>query len=192
MSISAVLISVALLAGSDQATPQSSVDEDVTTIEDVIVDRRRLEEIARSYVEQVAEPPRGARLARWNRPLCVSVSNMQADLAQFMIDRVAINAFDAGADVGGPDCKPNVMVFATSDGPALAQKLVSEFELGFRPAAQHTQLPRASLREFQNSDKPVRWWNVAIPVETSTGEIAARMQGDIMYPDGGVRLPRSG
>lgn len=184
MSISAILASVALLAGAEQATPQTASD-DVTTVEDVIVDRRRLEEVARSYVEQLSEPPRGARLARWNRPLCASVSNMQAELAQFVIDRIAVNAFDAGADVAGPGCKPNVIILATADGPALAQRLVSEFEMGFRPAAQHTNPSRAALREFQNSRKPVRWWNVAIPMEISTGELAARMYGDTMYPDGG-------
>lgn len=184
MSISAILASLAMLSGAPQAAPQASPD-DVTTVEDVIVDRRRLEEMARSYVEEVSEAPPGARLARWNRPLCASVSNMRPDLAQFLIDRIAVNAFEVGADVGGPGCKPNVIILATADGSALAKKLVGDFEMGFRPAAGHTNLPRAALREFQTSSKPVRWWNVAIPVETSTGEISARMYGDMMYPDGG-------
>lgn len=184
MSISAILASLALLSGAEQAAPQTSPD-DVTTVEDVIVDRRRLEEMARSYVEEVSEAPPGARLARWNRPLCASVSNMRPDLAQFVIDRIAVNAFEAGADVGGPGCKPNVIILATADGSALAKKLVSDFEMGFRPAAAQTNPPRAALREFQTSSKPVRWWNVAIPVETSAGEISARMYGDMMYPDGG-------
>lgn len=184
MSISAILVSWALLAGVEQATPQTASD-DVTTVEDVIVDRRRLEEVARSYVEQLSEPPRGARLARWNKPLCVSVSNMQPELAQFVIDRIAANALHVGADVGGPGCKPNVIILATSDGPGMAQRLVREFHLGFRPAAEHTSPSRAALREFQNSGRPVRWWNVAIPIEISSGEIAARMYGDLLYPYGG-------
>jgi hypothetical protein len=183
VSISAILVSWALLAGVEQATPQTASD-DVTTVEDVIVHRRRLEEVARSYVEQLSEAPRGARLARWNKPLCVSVSNMRPELAHFVIDRIAVNAFDVGADVSGPGCKPNVIILATSDGPGMAQRLVREFRLGFRPAAEHTNLSRAALREFQNSGRPVRWWNVAIPVEISSGEIAARMYGDLLYPDG--------
>ena len=184
MSISAILASLVLVSGAEQALQQASPD-DVTTIEDVIVDRRRLEEMARSYVEEVSEPPRGARLARWNRPLCVSVSNMQPELAQFVIDRIAVNALDAGADVGGPGCNPNVIILATSDGPGMARRLVREFRLGFRPAVGDTNLSRAALGDFQNSGKPVRWWNVAIPVEVSSGEIAARMYGDLLYPDGG-------
>ncbi|WP_087138891.1 hypothetical protein [Brevundimonas diminuta] len=183
MSVSAILASVLLLAGAPQAAPQPRSD-DLTEVEAVIVEGRRLEEVARSYVEQVSEPPRGARLARWNEPICISVSNMQSHFAQFVIDRIAINALDAGADVAGPGCRPNVIVLATIDGSALAQRLVSEFGLGFRPAIQHTNRSRAALREFQNSREPVRWWNVSMPVEASSGEIAARLHGDFLDPDG--------
>ena len=183
-AIAAIWASVSLLAASDPASAQTTSD-DATAVEDIIVDGRRLEELARSYVEQLSYPPPGASLARWNRPICLSISNMLPELAQFVIDRVAINALEAGVDVGGPGCKPNVIIFATSDGQALARRLVSEFSLGFRPAAQHTNPPRAALREFQNSEQPVRWWNVAIPLEATTGEIATRMHGDTMYPDGG-------
>lgn len=183
MSVSAILASVLLLAGTPQAAPQPHSD-DLTEVEAVIVEGRRLEEVARSYVEQVAEPPPGARLARWNKPICISVSNMQRQFAQFVIDRIAINALDAGADVAGPGCRPNVIILATADGSALAQRLVGEFGLGFRPAMQHTNLSRVALREFQNSQAPVRWWNVSMPVEASSGEIAAKLHGDSLDPDG--------
>lgn len=184
MNFAAILASIALFSEAPQVAPQADAG-DVTAVEDVVVDARRLEEIARSYVRQLSDPPSGARLARWNKPLCVSVSNMRPQLAQFVIDRIARNALEAGADVAGPGCKPNVIVFATSDGAALAQKLVSEFELRFRPAPQGTNPSRAALREFQNSEEPVRWWNVAIPVEISSGEIATRMHGDMLFPNGG-------
>ncbi len=184
MNFAAVLASIALLSEAPQVEPQANAG-DVTAVEDVVVDARRLEEIARSYVRQLSDPPSGPRLARWNKPLCVSVSNMRPQLAQFVIDRIARNALQAGADVAGPGCKPNVIVFATSDGAALAQKLVSEFGSRFRPAPQGTNPSRAALREFQNSEEPVRWWNVSIPVEISSGEIATRMYGDMLSPNGG-------
>ena len=59
---------------------------------------------------------------------------MQPRFAQFIIDRIAAIAFEAGTDFGGPECRPNVVVLATTDGPALAQRLVREAGLGFRPA----------------------------------------------------------
>lgn len=182
--IAAIWASMSLLTGPE-ATMTQEVPDDVTAVEEVIVDGRRLEEVARSYVERLSYPPPGARLARWSRPICPSIANMRPELAQFVIDRIAVNALEAGADVAGPGCKPNVIIFATSDGRSLARRLVSENRLGFRPAMQHTNPSRVALREFQNSEKPVRWWNVAIPLEISSGEVATRLHGDLIYPDGG-------
>lgn len=179
MSIIAALASALAISTSGQAAPQTVQDGIPSTeLDAIIVEGRRIEEAARSYIQEVGEPPRGTRLARWNRPVCVSMTNMQPRFAQFVIDRIAANALDAGADVGGPGCKPNVIILATTDGPALAKKLVKEVGLGFRPAINHTNLTRDALAEFQNSDAPVRWWNVTMPVTTDTGDIAITMRGD--------------
>lgn len=179
MSIIAALASVALLSATPQAATQTPpADVSATELNDIIVEGRRIEEAARSYIQEVGEPPRGTRLARWNQPVCVSMTNMQPRFAQFVIDRIAANALDAGADVGGPGCKPNVIILATTDGPALAKKLVKEVGLGFRPAINHTNLTRDALDDFQNSNAPVRWWNVVMPVTTDTGDIAITLRGD--------------
>jgi hypothetical protein len=185
MSLASFLVGVLLLSGAQQASQQSYADASpAAELESVLVEGRRLEEAARAYAQEVGEPPRGTRLARWNRPVCVSVSNMQPRYAQFMIDRIAINALDAGADVGGPGCRPNVIILATTDGPALATKLVREAGLGFRPAIQHTNLTRDALSEFQNAASPVRWWNVVMPVTADTGDIATVLQGDSVLVEG--------
>ncbi|MBA4806834.1 hypothetical protein [Brevundimonas sp.] len=179
MTMIAALVSTALLFASPQAAPQTPVDAGAPAeLDAIIVEGRRIEEAARSYIEEVGEPPRGTRLARWNQPVCISMTNMQPRFAQFVIDRIAANALDAGADVGGPDCKPNVIILATTDGPALAKKLVKEVGLGFRPAINHTNLSRDALADFQNSGAPVRWWNVTMPVTTDTGELAITLRGD--------------
>jgi hypothetical protein len=181
MSLASFLVGVLLLSGAQRASQQSHADTSpAAELESVLVEGRRLEleEAARAYAQEVGEPPRGTRLARWNRPVCVSVSNMQPRYAQFMIDRIAMNALDAGADVGGPGCRHNVIILATTDGPALAKKLVRDAGLGFRPAIQHTNLTRNALSEFQNAAQPVRWWNVVMPVTTDTGDIATVLQGD--------------
>ncbi len=181
MSILAALASAALLSGSiqvEQPRQQPTSDAAATELDSIIVEGRRIEEAARAFIEQVGEPPRGTRLARWNRPVCVSVTNMQPRLAQFVIDRIAVNAFNVGVDVGEPGCKPNVIILATGDGPALAKKLVSEIGIGFRPAINHTDLGRNALQDFQNSDAPVRWWNVTMPVTTDTGDIAITLRSD--------------
>jgi hypothetical protein len=176
MSLSAALV-FALLLTLPQAAPQPPQSA-TAELDAIIVEGRRIEEAARAYIEEVGEPPRGTRLARWNRPVCISISNMQPRFAQFVIDRIAANALDAGADVGEPGCKPNVIILATTDGPALAEKLVKEVGLGFRPAINHTNLSRDALADFQNSDAPVRWWNVTMPVTADTGEVAITLKGD--------------
>ena len=176
MSLSAALV-FALLLTLPQAAPQPPQSA-TAELDAIIVEGRRIEEAARAYIEEVGEPPRGTRLARWNRPVCISISNMQPRFAQFVIDRIAANVLDAGADVGEPGCKPNVIILATTDGPALAEKLVKEVGLGFRPAINHTNLSRDALADFQNSDAPVRWWNVTMPVTADTGEVAITLKGD--------------
>ncbi|MBJ7317261.1 MAG: hypothetical protein JHC96_00550 [Brevundimonas sp.] len=177
MSLSAALAAALLLTSAPQAAPQPP-QPSTAELEAIIVEGRRIEEAARAYIEEVGEPPRGTRLARWNRPVCISMSNMQPRFAQFVIDRIAANALDAGADVGEPGCKPNVIILATTDGPALAKKLVKEVGLGFRPAINHTNLDRDALSDFQNSDAPVRWWNVVMPVTTDTGDVAITLRGE--------------
>jgi|SRR3989344_1658983 len=189
MSLASFLVGVLLLSGAQQASQQSHADASpAAELESVLVEGRRLEEAARAYAQEVGEPPRGTRLARWNRPVCVSVSNMQPRYAQFMIDRIAMNALDAGADVGGPGCRPNVIILATTDGPALAKKLVRDAGLGFRPAIQHTNLTRNALSEFQNAAQPVRWWNVVMPVTTDAGDIATVLKGDSVRDPSSNRL----
>lgn len=180
MSVIAALSSVAILALStpDAAAQDPATESPATELNSIIVEGRRIEEAARAFIEEVGEPPRGTRLARWNTPVCISVTNMQPRLGQFVIDRIAMAALDAGADVGGPGCKPNVIILATSDGPALAQRLVKEVGIGFRPAINHTDLGRNALDDFQHSQAPIRWWNVTMPVTVDTGDLAITLRGD--------------
>ena len=90
MSILAALASAALLSGSiqvEQPRQQPTSDAAATELDSIIVEGRRIEEAARAFIEQVGEPPRGTRLARWNRPVCVSVTLFDA----FVMARSAFN-----------------------------------------------------------------------------------------------------
>ena len=151
--------------------------QDAALLPDVIVDGRRLAEASRDFLEEVGAPPRGTRPGRWNSPICVSVTGMRSDFAQVMIDRIARRAFDAGVDVEGAGCRPNVVILATDNGPAMAARLVDEAGIGFRPAESSTNLGRSALDQFRTSDAPVRWWHVTIPTNAYTGEPAVRFRG---------------
>ncbi len=173
-----------MLGQTGPAQPASSVPQAVdqsTAVPDVQVngeriDREAIEERAAAFVEEVADPPFGAQLARWNTPICVGVSNMRSPYGQLLIDRVGQHAADLGLEVGEAGCKPNVVIVATPDGRATASHLVEEAGLSFRPTDGGSNPSRAALRAFQTSDAPVRWWNVALPVGEQ-GETASRPRG---------------
>jgi hypothetical protein len=173
------LLSAFALALAPQSAPQPPgvAEQDAGRLADIIVDGRRMEEAARSFIEEIGAPPPGTRPGRWNSEICISVTGMQERYAQYLIDRVAIAALDAGAEVQGPGCKPNVIILATSDGPALASHLVDEVGLGFRPAVSSTNLGRRALEHFRSSDAPVRWWHVTMPIEPDSGQVAIALRG---------------
>ena len=175
--IAAMLAAFALSQAApepEQAAAPPQEDAQATQLDDILVEGQRLEQAARAFIEEVGEPPRGTRPARWNRNLCISVSNLRADLAQFMIDRIAMAALDAGADVDGPGCRPNVIILGTDNGPQMATELVRGARLGFRPTSGSTNLGAQALERFQTSDAAVRWWHVTLPTLADTGEVVIR------------------
>lgn len=176
MSILAGAFAALALVG---AHPEPQDPPASTQLEDVIVEGRRLQEQAESFIAEVGAPPPGTRPARWNRNLCVSVTNLRPDFAQYLIDRIAIAAIDAGADMDGEGCRPNVMIFATNDGSALARQLVDGAGIGFRPSGPgNSDLGRRALANFQSSTAPVKWWHVTLPVLIDTDEVVLRQPGE--------------
>jgi hypothetical protein len=177
------IVALALLAGlvgapalAQTATPEPN--EDTTQVADVVVQGRRVEEAVSAFVNEVADPPRGTRLARWDRTVCVGAMNLSPDYAQYMVDRVSQIAVGIGLDVGEPGCRPEVMIIASDNGAALAQRLVRDNPTGFRPASALTDRGSAALRAFQSSDEPIRWWHVSMPVSVDTGEAAVALHGE--------------
>ena len=179
------LFSALALSVAPQSAPaaQGMAEQDAGRLADIIVDGRRMEDAARSFIEEIGAPPRGTRPGRWHSGMCISVTGMQERYARYLIDRVAIAALDAGAEVLGPGCKPNVIILATNDAPGLASHLVEEVGLGFRPTDTSTNLGRRELGHFQTSDAPVRWWHVTMPVEPDSGQLAVNLRGRDGPPD---------
>jgi hypothetical protein len=178
----AAIASALFLALTPQDPPAASPPAGPTgqdaVLADIVVDGRRLEEASRTFIEQVGAPPPGTRGGRWNSDICLSVSGMQPQFAQLMIDRISVTALEAGVDLKGPGCRPNVIIMATNDGAALATRMVDEAGLGFQPSISATNLGRAALRRFRTSDAPVRWWHVTMPVMADTGQLAIGLRGE--------------
>ncbi|QTN18252.1 hypothetical protein HZ989_08085 [Brevundimonas sp. AJA228-03] len=162
----------ALALGSGQAR-----DPAPTILSDIIVNAPPNEARALGFIDRVAAPPSGRRLARWERSLCVSVAGLDAAYAQFIVDRVTAVGASVGLDPGQAGCRPDVLIIFTADPDAAAGRLIDEDLETFRPVRYGaTDRGEAALEQFQHSDAPVRWWHVSAPVSILTGEVMMGME----------------
>lgn len=157
---------------------QDPAAQSATTLEDVVVERRRLEEFVQDFVGEVAAPAPRRGLARWQGGICVGVVNLRNEAGQYIADRISQVGMDLGLTPGDPGCKPNIAVVFTAEGAELATALVDRNRRAFRMGGSVNR-DIVALRAFQTSDAPVRWWHVSVPVDSETGERAIRLPGDI-------------
>jgi hypothetical protein len=188
----------AALQAFSQAPANPTEDEPPAGIEEVVVRGQRMSEIddglrifIQDFIGEVVRTPPGRGYARWNRRLCVGVSNLQADAAQYIVDRISLLAVDVGLEIGEPGCIPNVIVIFATDAKFVAKYMVENEPLHFRPAGLGSgdmSLSRAALAEFAASDRAVRWWHVSLPVDARTGNPAIAIPGQ-GYPTIAVAGP---
>lgn len=170
------------------APPSSPEVESAVRLEDVEVTGRRLDTMIRSFIDEVAAPNNNRGLARWSGGLCVGAANLSNDAAQYLVDRVSTVAEDLGLRAGAPGCAPNILIVATDDPQALSQDLIDKSPRAFRMGGAGMDRGGAQLRHFVQSDLPVRWWQVSMPVDSETGKRATRLPSD--GHDGGDGLGR--
>ncbi len=186
---------LALGVSAQAPTPAAAVatdspNEPAAVGDEVIVRGRRMSDIKSDlrievdkFVTQVAAPPPERGYARWHRRVCVSVKNLELDPAQYLVDRISRLAADVGLEPGEPGCSPAVVILFSSDGKETARRLVDEHPGVLRPTSEGgMQLGLEAMHEFAESDKPVRWWQVSIPVEARSGTPAMRMPGEELSP----------
>lgn len=180
----AELISILLSATtpSGQIPPPASAQtpdgNQTVRLEDVEVTGRRLDSLISTFVREVAAPNYGRNFARWDRSICVGAVNLRHEAAQYVVDRVSTIAEDVGLTPGKPGCTPNLVIIATSDGKGLAQHLVETRRGALRLGGSGTDRGGAALRDFMETDRPVRWWQVSMPTDSDTGGRATRLPGD--------------
>jgi hypothetical protein len=182
-----VALVVLLGAFASAATAQEPTES--TRVDDVVVvgDAPRA---ARAFVEEVGDAPAGARLARWNAPVCVGVIGVQDDRAQAIAGRISEVATELGVETARPGCTPNVVIIFTDDGDEMARTLVSEDRGRFRLGIDSSSPSLAALNRFTRGGAPVRWWHTAVPVNADTRQLAARYRGG--SPPGADALARGG
>ncbi len=183
-----LLIAGALLAAPfpalEDAPGLTAVRQDPTAarpavqLEDVVVSGQPLDRMIWDFVGEVAEPNRDRGLARWPDRVCVGVANLDGEIAQYLSDRISTVATDMGLTAGAPGCTPNILVIATADAEGLARQLTVERRRAFRMGGAGMDRGGAALRDFVATARPVRWWQMAMPVDSETGGRAVRIPGD--------------
>ena len=166
-----------VLAGAGQEAPTAQVEPPEAVLGDIVVEGVARRDAARRFVSTVATAPAGARIGRWNGPVCVSVANIKAPYGQMLADRIGEVADGLGIRVGEPGCTANVLVIGTDDGPGTADALVEGWRTRFRPPIDNTNMGLDALQRFRTSDAPVRWWHISLPVSADSGALAARVAG---------------
>lgn len=159
------------------AQPQTQREEPIR-LEDVVVNARRLEEATEAFVDEVAAPVRRRGYARWHNGVCVGVSNLSPEAAQFMVDRISDRARELGLIAGQPGCEPSILVVATVDATPFTAQFVAMRPRLFRTGATGMDRGGVAFRKFLETDRPVRWWSVSQPTDSDTGQRAVRMPGE--------------
>lgn len=174
----AALASMLLVSAPQQALSTQEPADPVVDLGDIVVDGRRVEDLTREFVGEVAAPAQNRGLARWRDGVCVGVANLKPDMAQYIADRVSTVAEDVGLKPGAPGCLPSVLVVATVDASNFTAQFVSQRPRIFRVGGSGMDLGSGALNKFMTVDRPVRWWNISLPVDSDTGRRAVRFPGD--------------
>ncbi len=161
-----------------QIAPQAAQTGEPVQLEDIEVTGRPLDQMIREFIDVVAEPNNRRGLARWDKPVCVAVTGLTVDGAQYLADRISTVAADVGLEVGQPGCRANLIVIGTTNGNATARSMVQERPRSFNLGGTGTNRSRAALEDFQAADRPVRWWQIAMPTDSWTGWQAVRLPGE--------------
>jgi len=182
LALAALLSASPVQDAPTQATP--TTEDTAVRLEDVEVTGRSLESMIDNFVVSVAASNPNRSLARWRNAVCVGAVNLQPDVAHHLVDRVSTIAGDIGLTPGAPGCTPNVLILATDDASGLSQVLVQQHRRALRMGGTGTDRGRTALHDFQMSDRPVRWWQVSMPVDDQTGALATRLPGNCRAPCG--------
>lgn len=177
-----IMVAAALLASAQDAPPPPAPPQDPPPIalEDVDAVGRPLDRLINDFVSEVAEPNRHRGLARWRDQICVGVANLKPDVARYLADRISTVAEDIGLTPGQPGCSPNILIVATADAEALSRTLVERNRRAFRLGGAGMDRGGDALEDFVQADRPVRWWQMSMPVNSETGERAVRLPGECL------------
>lgn len=152
-----------LILGSFLLSTGGETQDPVTDLPDVVVRGTPVTiSSAETFVDRISTRPFGAlTLGRWESPICPEIINLEGEKPEIILRRLRARAAEAGAPVGGSDCRPNISIVLTADGTITAKDFVNQAPRFFRVSPGRTQGNRADLDRFMNSEAPIRWWHTS-------------------------------
>lgn len=177
VSMSVMMAICAVSTGAAQASETPEVAKEADLVNEKVVVTARKPAETKSYVEQITAPPAGSeQLARWDDRICVGVSGVREEQAQFLADRVSQRAVEVGLRTGKPGCKPDVTILVTTEPEKLIGAMQDEYTSLFaiNNELRTGSLNKAAFEQFKTEERPVRWWHVS---ETKSAD-GARIRGE--------------
>lgn len=171
LRIAGVALACTASALAQEAPPSSSgVDEPE------IVVTAPSQQLLQDFVGELSAAPSGRTMARWDRTICPGVVGMNAPHAQFMIDRIAASAIRLGLVVGESGCRPNIVIYMTTDADGVARQIAEHPRLVSRRNRHGNTRGREALREFAETPRAVRWWHLSQSVTGDGFEVVRGAQ----------------
>ena len=164
MALLPTLAASLLLATSPQTPPS----QDPTVLPDVEVQAAARADMARRFVSRIAAPSRNRGLARWTS-VCPIVVNLEPVRAREIATRIAEVADELGIEVGDPGCRGNLVVVFTEDAGAVTRAMTAAHPDVYRASVGPLSRGQDAFQDFLNTDRPVRWWVVSLPVDPPHG-----------------------
>jgi hypothetical protein len=154
--------------GEGEKKPDPTVTANDSEI--VVPGGRRLQDLVRTFVDDVSEPAKDGQLARFDRKICPGVVGAPAPVAQALIDRIAQRAAGLDLKIGEPGCRANVLIIVTPDAVRFTPGFVNGNRRLFGMNDQGATRGQTALNAFMNSQRAVRWWHVTQTV-TDRGQV---------------------
>jgi len=177
VSASVLMAFCAASYGLAQVAEATEPDEEEALVNEKVVVTVRKPAETKNYVEQITAPPFGTeQLARWDDRICVGVSGVREEQAQFIADRVSQRAVEIGLRTGKPGCEPDITVLITADPQALIAAMQEKYAglFAISDESRTGTLGQAAFEQFKTEARPVRWWHVS---ETRSSD-GTRIRGE--------------
>lgn len=134
--------------------------QEPTTVDELTIkaNPQSEKEVIEKFVTDTSVKTGTGQIGRWDRQICVGFRNIKPEAGEIIKAQVELRATQVGLAIAPLGCEPNIIVLATSDAKGDLKKEVKVSKASFLGNEWTMSQGKGKLKEFVNSDSPVRWW----------------------------------